>query len=69
MTTLQAGLTGLHNLRFGGSILKAMETLALWRERAVQRRQLSALDAHQLKDIGIDRGRANFEAAKPFWRA
>jgi uncharacterized protein YjiS (DUF1127 family) len=42
-------------------------TLALWLGRSSQRRDLAALDAHLLKDIGVTPGQAAREAAKPFW--
>ncbi|MEQ8965228.1 MAG: DUF1127 domain-containing protein [Azospirillaceae bacterium] len=44
-------------------------TVALWHARARARRELARLDAHLLRDIGLDRNTARFEAAKPFWRA
>ena len=47
--------------------LRAMVTI--WVQRARQRRQLAALSASQLDDIGISREQADAEAAKPFWRA
>ncbi|MBV8394446.1 MAG: DUF1127 domain-containing protein [Alphaproteobacteria bacterium] len=31
------------------------------------RRQLSELDDRMLRDIGVDRGRARYEAGKGFW--
>jgi uncharacterized protein YjiS (DUF1127 family) len=31
------------------------------------RRQLAELDDRLLRDIGLDRGKARFEAAKSFW--
>jgi uncharacterized protein YjiS (DUF1127 family) len=37
-------------------------------ERARGRRVLSLLDDRMLRDIGIDRGVANYEGDKPFWR-
>jgi uncharacterized protein YjiS (DUF1127 family) len=39
-----------------------------WRRRARSRRELLALDDHMLKDIGIARVDAQYEAAKSFWR-
>lgn len=39
-----------------------------WRRRARSRRELLALDDHMLKDIGITRIDARYEAAKWFWR-
>ena len=42
--------------------------LAAWAERHRQRRALLRLDDGMLKDIGLGRGDAFREAAKPFWR-
>ena len=39
-----------------------------WRERASARRQLLVMDDHLLKDIGITRHEADYEARRPFWR-
>ena len=39
-----------------------------WRQRARQRRQLMRLDDALLKDIGLTRCEAEYEAKKPFWR-
>ena len=40
-----------------------------WLARHSQRRALLALDAAQLKDIGISAAEAWGEGHKPFWRA
>lgn len=45
-----------------------LATLARWNTRARERRQLLALDARMLADIGISRGDALAEGRKPFWR-
>lgn len=42
-------------------------TLAIWRERAATRRALAQLDERSLRDLGIDRGGAQWESSKPFW--
>jgi uncharacterized protein YjiS (DUF1127 family) len=42
-------------------------TISAWFARRSQRRDLAALDDAQLKDIGVTRGAAQREAAKPFW--
>jgi uncharacterized protein YjiS (DUF1127 family) len=42
--------------------------LAAWAERRRQRRALLRLDDAMLKDVGLGRGDAFREAAKPFWR-
>ncbi|PYE86079.1 DUF1127 domain-containing protein [Pseudoroseicyclus aestuarii] len=43
--------------------------LARWRERARSRRQLSLLEPHLMRDIGIDHVEMRGEALKPFWRS
>jgi uncharacterized protein YjiS (DUF1127 family) len=44
-------------------------TVALWADRASQRRALASLTVEALKDIGLDPADAMQEAAKPFWIA
>jgi uncharacterized protein YjiS (DUF1127 family) len=39
-----------------------------WRRRARSRRELLALDDHMLKDIGVTRFDAQYQAARRFWR-
>ena len=39
-----------------------------WRRRARSRRDLLGLNDYLLKDIGITRAEAQYEAAKSFWR-
>jgi uncharacterized protein YjiS (DUF1127 family) len=46
-----------------------LRRIALWRRRAVERRQFLAMDERALKDLGISRYDAVAEAAKPWWRA
>jgi uncharacterized protein YjiS (DUF1127 family) len=41
---------------------------AHWLERSRQRRALRGASDHLLKDIGISRAEAEYEAVKPFWR-
>jgi uncharacterized protein YjiS (DUF1127 family) len=48
-------------------IVKALEQLVIWQERADQRHALSELNEHLLKDIGISASEAYREARKPFW--
>jgi len=43
-------------------------TLVEWRRRMRSRRELAALSALELKDIGYPAG-VEAEKAKPFWRA
>ena len=48
-----------------GSVLK---TVNIWMQRSRQRKQLSQLDSHLLKDIGLTEEMAAKEIAKPFWK-
>lgn len=45
-----------------------LRLVALWQSRYQQRRALARLDARLRDDIGVTRGEAAREAAKPFWR-
>ncbi len=47
---------------------RALAMLWEWQFRARSRRQLARMDAHQLRDIGIDVHTRDIESAKPFWR-
>ena len=47
---------------------RALAMLREWQFRARSRRQLARMDAHQLRDIGIDVHTRDIESAKPFWR-
>ncbi|MEM9371675.1 MAG: DUF1127 domain-containing protein [Pseudomonadota bacterium] len=40
----------------------------LWRHRARTRMELSDLEPHMLRDIGVTPEQAEHEIAKPFWR-
>lgn len=48
---------------------KVKECLAAWRHRARSRQELMHLSTMDLRDIGISRCEAEFEASKPFWHA
>lgn len=45
------------------------DTLKLWKQRRRQRLCLRELNSHLLRDIGVERREALWEARKPFWRA
>lgn len=49
-------------------LVRAIDLLLLWQERAHARRHLAELPDNILKDVGITRSRANDEARKPFWK-
>ena len=48
---------------------RALDTVLTWQEREMQRRQLMALDARLLTDMGVSRADAAAEYNKPFWRS
>jgi uncharacterized protein YjiS (DUF1127 family) len=57
-------------------IEQLLGTLSLWRARARARAadrrmlaELSTLDYHTLRDIGVHRAYLQWQASKPFWRA
>jgi uncharacterized protein YjiS (DUF1127 family) len=45
-----------------------LQTLLQWATRQRNRRSLSRLDDHMLRDIGLDRTTVAQECAKPFWQ-
>ena len=63
-TAIPAG--GARSLR--RALFDAAGRLATWAERRRERRALLRLSDAMLKDIGLGRGDAFREAAKPFWR-
>lgn len=61
-----------HGKRFHSATrpwISIFDTIALWRERARQRRALAILPDYMLNDIGVSRIEAWREAEKPFWQA
>lgn len=50
-----------------GSVVVGVEALMTRAELRKSRHQLAELDDRLLRDIGIDRSRARFEADKGFW--
>jgi uncharacterized protein YjiS (DUF1127 family) len=50
-----------------GTFVVGIETVMIRLELNRSRRQLAELDDRLLRDIGIDRARAAFEADKGFW--
>jgi len=43
--------------------------IAEWRRRSRDRRELAAMSDRSLRDIGLTRYDATYEASRPFWRA
>ena len=54
--------------RTGSGFVVLLKTVGLWHQRSKQRMALLALDERMLEDIGLNRAKAEREAAKPFWR-
>ena len=50
-----------------GSVVVGVEALITRAELRRSRRQLADLDDRLLRDIGLDRGKARFEATQGFW--
>jgi uncharacterized protein YjiS (DUF1127 family) len=50
-----------------GTVVVSVEALMNRAELRKSRRQLAELDERLLRDIGIDRSRARFEAEKGYW--
>ena len=50
-----------------GSVVVGVEALFNRAEVRKSRRQLAELDDRLLRDIGLDRGSAHYEASKGFW--
>ena len=78
MSTLSSGReianAGTPSFSFGravallaGTVVVGVEALVTRSELRKSRRQLAELDDRLLRDIGIDRSRARFEADKSYW--
>ena len=50
-----------------GAVVVGLESVMTRAELARSRRQLAQLDERLLRDIGLDRATARFEAHKGFW--
>ena len=50
-----------------GAVVVGIDNVMTRAELARSRRQLDQLDERLLRDIGLDRATARFEAAKGFW--
>ena len=52
-----------------GLFAQLRETLHIWRQRQIDRRQLAELSPRDLHDVGLSWSDVAYEAEKPFWRA
>ena len=57
-------------LSVGWALLRrAAAPVAVWRQRAWERRVLAQMSEYELKDMRISRWQAMSESNKPFWKA
>jgi uncharacterized protein YjiS (DUF1127 family) len=52
-----------------GLFAQVGETLHIWRQRQLQRRELARWTDRDLHDVGLSWSDIVYEAEKPFWRA
>lgn len=68
---ISAGSAAAKPLRAFGKVrrvvVKCLQIIVIWQERAEQRHALRELGDHMLKDIGVSHADAYKEASKPFW--
>jgi len=62
----EVGLGSVLN-RLNSSVDRVLAEVSCWIEVAKQRRELMDLDDRMLKDIGINRAKANSEGHRHFW--
>jgi uncharacterized protein YjiS (DUF1127 family) len=53
--------------KLSGLIRRVIATFRLWRQNARSRHELLRLSERELKDIGLTRYEALYEANRPFW--
>lgn len=49
------------------AVVDLKATVALWRERIAQRRELAELSFRDIQEIGLDQAEVDREISKPFW--
>jgi uncharacterized protein YjiS (DUF1127 family) len=67
MTKETSTLPRLRAARTAGLVSGMRSVVQVWRARTRTRQALSRLDAHMLRDIGLDAEAAIGEATRPFW--
>lgn len=68
MTGLTTHLRSLPSVFPQGIVVRTLDKLLAWQDRASERRRLMELNDHELADMGLDRATVIGEADKPFWR-
>ena len=72
MTVTTVELRPVRRLSVPQALRSPMAALALWRQRALFRRdlrRLAGLGDHMLRDIGLTKEQAARELAKPIWQS
>ena len=71
-TIVRGGVHGGPNLSIDGRIssvlLRVVDQLLIWQNRARERAHLRDLNDHMRKDLGLSRADIDREASKPFWQ-
>lgn len=54
--------------RISAVLLRVVNQLLIWQDRARERAHLRDLSDHMMKDLGLSRADIDREAGKPFWQ-
>jgi len=70
MTTLILKTQPVHQVQqfIKTTVISVFDTLQLWSDRREQRKRLSLLSDHMLRDIGLTKIDVIRECRKPFWK-
>ena len=70
MTTLILKTQPVHQVQqfIKTTVISVFDTLQLWSDRREQRKRLSLLSDHMLRDIGLTKIDVIRECHKPFWK-
>ncbi len=69
MSDITAGRLVRNGVSLSGRLAAGWRAMARAIERRASRRNLAELDDRMLKDLGISRAQAEFEASRPVWQA
>ena len=68
MRSLPATAARPHHADPAGFVRPFLHLMALWLRRSRTRPRLWTLSDHELRDLGLERGTADREALRPFWK-
>ena len=52
-----------------GLLARIVNTVHIWRDRSITRRELAQWSLRDMHDAGVSWSDVNYEVNKPFWRA